>query len=242
MLSHRARSSFASLPANRAARSSSGARAAAAPVVAPLATLEARASPGGGVTKGRESASFTTCRSGTGRFGSAVADRSGSRLGSLRRCSVIGDSFSYRFFVDFVEIFSNNSRTDDPPADASRVLRRVRASALVLLASTPRIGRGSEPFLFANLPWWPALVNGGSRYHVPRDTPGQPCRDLRKSPWRDSRNRSADTREPASPRLRADPLPRKRLRGRLQIWPGPPATPAGSDHDPPRRAGGEDID
>src|ERR1700722_16664282 len=103
MLSHRARSSFASLPANRAARSSSGARAAAAPVVAPLAALEARTSPGGGVTKGRESASFTTCRSGTGRFGSAVADRSGLRLGSLRRCSVIGDSFSYRFFVDLLK-------------------------------------------------------------------------------------------------------------------------------------------
>src|SRR6202021_546175 len=101
MLSHRARSSFASLPANRAARSSSGARAAAAPVVAPLATLEARTSPGGGGTKGRESASFTTCRSGTSRFGSAVVDRSGFRLGSLRRCSVIGDSF----FVDLLKFF-----------------------------------------------------------------------------------------------------------------------------------------
>src|ERR1700722_11988754 len=110
MLSHRARSSFASLPANSAARSSSGARAAAAPVVAPLATLEARASPGGGVTKGRESASFTTCRSGTGRFGSAVADRSGFRLGSLRRCSVIGDSLFLSISLNFL----NDDRAGAP--------------------------------------------------------------------------------------------------------------------------------
>src|SRR5246127_3855778 len=113
MLSHRPRSSFASLPANSAARSSSGARATAAPVVGPLAALEARTSPGGGVTKGRESGSFTTCRSGTGRFGSEVADRSGLRLGSLRRCSVIGDSFFSRIFVGFVEILSKSARTGE---------------------------------------------------------------------------------------------------------------------------------
>src|ERR1700739_733049 len=113
MLSHRARSSFASLPANSAARSSSGARAAAAAAVGPLATPEARTSPGGGVTNGRDSGSFTHFRSGTGKFGSVVADRSGWRLGSLRRCSVIGDSFFSRIFVGFVEILSKSARTGE---------------------------------------------------------------------------------------------------------------------------------
>src|SRR5580700_8322024 len=238
MLSHRARSSFASLPANRAARSSSGARAAAAPVVAPLATLEARTSPGGGVTKGRESASFTTCRSGTGRFGSAVADRSGLRLGSLRRCSVIGDSF----FVDLLEIFSNSSRTDDPPPDANCALRRVRAAAPVLLALIRRTERGSEPCLFANLPCWPDFANGESRCRAPRGTLRRPCCGRLKFQWLDSRNRSADSPEPTSRTQAVDPLPRKRRPDCPRTSIGSRATTAGTDLDPPRRAGAEDID
>src|SRR5580692_493964 len=232
MLSHRARSSFASLPANRAARSSSGARATAAPAVGPLAILEARTSPGGGVTKGRESGSFTTCCSRTGRFGSAVADRSGLRLGSLRRCSVIGDSF----FVHLLEIFSNTSRTDDPPADANRALQRVRAAVSVLLALIRRTARGSEPCLFASLPCWPAFANGESRCRAPRGTLRRPCCGRLKFQWRDSRNRSADNREPPSRTRAVDPLPRRRPQDRPQTWPESRATIAGTGHDQPRQA------
>jgi hypothetical protein len=55
------------------------------------------------VTKGRESGSFTA--SGTGRFGSAVADRSGLRLGFCGDALSLATPFFVRFVVDFLEIF-----------------------------------------------------------------------------------------------------------------------------------------
>src|ERR1700746_3841927 len=84
------------------------------------------------------------------------------------------------------------------PAGANCVLRRVRAAAPVLLASIRQIERGSEPCLFANPPCCPVAVMGEWRCHAPLDPPGKPCGDPRKFPWRDCRNRSADSPEPTS--------------------------------------------